>query len=77
MMDKCPYKEYCDYYRANFSNMPEKYAQILEIYYCYGNQCECARYLIAHALGVEELPADLAPYCMDSAKKILDKKVFI
>lgn len=41
--------------------------------YCLGDNTDCARYLVAMALGRDKVPTDLYPNMSDRAKKIIEK----
>ncbi len=63
LIDKCPF----------FINNPgevEKTAQMKEKY-CKTNNLNCARYLIATAIGFEAVPSDLAPDQKTKAYEII------
>jgi hypothetical protein len=60
----------CPFFNDNMKEMP-KTAQRMKNRYCLGKFEECARFLIFKALGRDEIPQDLIPIKIDTAKSII------
>ncbi|HHY13738.1 MAG TPA: hypothetical protein GX526_03750 [Thermoanaerobacterales bacterium] len=47
--------------------------QLYKRRYCENDKASCARYIVANALGKENVPADLYPNMHERAEKILEE----
>jgi hypothetical protein len=73
-MLNCPYEKVCNSHINSFANYPQKYVNMLQDYYCHGNNQECARYFLGQNLGEKSIPKDLKPYQFAKARILLDRE---
>jgi hypothetical protein len=69
----CRYLAFCPFFRDNVAKNPAL-AGTYKNSYCNANQSNCARYLIARALGRDSVPSDLFPDQMNRAERIILEK---
>ena len=57
---KCKYMEKCIFYNDKMKDKPSAVA-VFKKMYCLTDSTQCARYMVAEALGRENVPTDLYP----------------
>lgn len=72
LMANCELLLQCPFFSDRMANMPVSSAAIKEVY-CRTDSSSCARYLVAQALGREQVPPDLFPSEMKRAKRIITR----
>jgi hypothetical protein len=61
-MKKCSITDECPFFNDQLSKTKTaKEREELRIKYCGGGNATCARYIVAQALGLDEVPANLFP----------------
>ncbi len=68
----CPSIESCPFFNDKMADMPAVTDNIKREY-CNGDYTKCARYIVAQALGKENVPADLFPMNADRANELVAK----
>jgi hypothetical protein len=61
----------CGFFKDQMDRVPTV-ANILKQKYCYGDNSQCARYIIFCALGKDNVPRDLQPNMISRVKMILN-----
>ncbi len=69
---ECPNLAGCPFFNEILKNMPST-DNILKKEYCKKNYKECARYIVASAIGKENVPIDLYPNDKNRAERIIEK----
>ncbi len=59
-MSECKMLEACPFFNDRMADKPGM-AQLYKKNYCMGDSTQCARYMVAEAIGPENVPADLYP----------------
>ena len=59
-MTECEFLEKCPFFNDALGNMPDTVEE-MKVQYCKSNNLNCARYMIATAVGKEYIPDDLYP----------------
>jgi len=67
---ECPYLETCIFFQDKMNNMPAT-ANVMKKRYCLGDNSQCARFMVAQALGRAKVPTDMFPNQYDKAKKLI------
>ena len=71
---ECPRLSGCPFFNNKFKNMPAA-AEMAKKSYCRSSQYEdCARYIVAQALGVSAVPDNLYPDQVDRAHALIVSK---
>lgn len=72
-MENCELLEGCLFFR---DKMPMEYGlgALYKKKYCLDDNTNCARYMVAKALGREKVPVDLYPNMPDRAKELIEKR---
>jgi hypothetical protein len=60
-MGECEFIEFCPFFNDKLENKPDKIEEMKEKY-CKSNNLNCARYMVANALGKEFMPPELFPH---------------
>ena len=60
-MGRCEFIEICPFFQGKLADKPVEIEEMKKKY-CEGNNLNCARYMIAQAVGKEKMPADLYPH---------------
>lgn len=71
-MADCELLAGCVFFNDKLDNMPGL-AEIYKDRYCRKDNSQCARYVVAQALGREKVPLNLYPNQMPRAKEIIAK----
>ncbi len=71
-MSDCPNLFKCPFFNDQLVNMPT-IAGMMKKNFCRQTYDDCARYLVAKALGSPAVPPDLYPSQKERALKIIDK----
>ena len=58
---ECEFMEVCPFFNDKLKRQPNKVEELKEKY-CRNNNLNCARYMVAHALGREMMPEELYPH---------------
>jgi hypothetical protein len=66
----CEFLDNCPFFNDRMDNMPAATVVFKKIY-CQGNNNNCARYMIAKRLGVDNIPSDVYPNNRKAAVKII------
>lgn len=66
LMGACEFIEKCPFFQDKLENKPAEVEE-LKTKYCKENNLNCARYMVAHALGKEKMPPNLYPHEKDRA----------
>lgn len=69
-MADCDFLALCPFFNDKMENMPSA-ADMMKKLYCKWNYSQCARYMVATALGREKIPADLFPSDASRAEILL------
>ena len=69
-MGQCEFIEKCPFFHGKLAEKPVE-AEELKKQYCQNNNLNCARYMIAQAVGKERMPADLYPHEKAVAYKVI------
>jgi len=69
-MAECEFIEKCPFFQGKLADKPVEVEELKEKY-CKSNNLNCARYMIANALGKEHMPADLYPHEKDVAYRVI------
>jgi len=69
-MSRCEFIIKCPFFLGELAEKPVKIEE-LKMKYCEENNLNCARYMIAQAVGSESMPADLYPHEKDIAYKVI------
>ena len=59
-MGECEFIAKCPFFNGQLAGDPEKIEE-MKTKYCRNNNLNCARYMVANALGKEKMPPDLYP----------------
>jgi hypothetical protein len=70
-MGDCIVLEKCIFFNDQMPNLPNV-TEIFKRTYCRGNQSECARLMVRHALGGPSVPATLYPNQKAEAQKLIE-----
>ena len=60
-MGECEFIGACPFFNDKLNSKPEKVEELKEKY-CRNNNLNCARYMVAHALGKAMMPEELYPH---------------
>ncbi|MDA3958210.1 hypothetical protein [Oceanispirochaeta sp.] len=60
-MGECEFIEKCLFFNNKLNNKSEKIEE-MKVQYCQSNNLNCARYMVANALGKEMMPEKLFPH---------------
>ena len=69
-MTACEFIEKCPFFHDKLENKPETVEE-MKTAYCRTNNLNCARYMVANALGKERMPANLYPHEKVRAYEVL------
>jgi len=69
-MAECEFIEKCPFFQGKLADKPVEVEELKEKY-CKSNNLNCARYMIANALGKEHMPPDLYPHEKDVAYRVI------
>jgi len=69
-MADCASLPKCIFFNDMMASAPAT-ANMLKQRLCHGNFTQCARFMVASAMGREKVPPDLYPNMVDRAKKLL------
>jgi hypothetical protein len=71
-MAECKSLSACPFFNDKMAKMPSV-AITLKKRYCLGDNSQCARFMVASALGKEKVPLDLYPEEIERAEELLGK----
>ena len=60
-MASCEFIERCPFFHDKLENKPDE-VESMKKKYCLSNNLNCARYMVAHALGGPRMPPNLYPH---------------
>ena len=60
-MGECEFINACPFFNDKLNNAPDKVEE-MKVKYCRTNNLNCARYMVANALGKEMMPEELYPH---------------
>lgn len=69
-MGECEFIAGCPFFNGQLAGDPEK-IETLKEKYCRTNNLNCARYMVANALGKEKMPTELFPDQKDRAYLVI------
>ena len=72
-MPDCPSLLKCPFFNDTMTTKPAT-ADIIKKSYCRGDNSQCARWMVASALGKEAVPSNLYPSQADQARELLKRK---
>jgi hypothetical protein len=69
-MPDCPSLPKCPFFNDHMASRPAT-AEMMKSTYCHGDNRDCARWMIATALGKPAVPLDLFPSQVDRARALI------
>jgi hypothetical protein len=72
-MGECEFIEKCPFFSGKLADKPVEVEELKDKY-CRNNNLTCARYMIANAVGKENMPPDLYPHEKAVAYTVIAEK---
>lgn len=72
-MGECEFIGKCPFFNDKLANKPDEIEEMKDKY-CKRNNLNCARYMVAHSIGGENMPADLYPHEKERAYLVIAEK---
>lgn len=72
-MGECEFLDDCPFFNDQLGDKTDKF-EVMKEQYCKNNNLNCARYMVAHAVGKENMPEDLYPHEKMRAYAVIAEK---